>query len=268
MYWLVNLPLSTDALTFFLPSSILIVTSSEFRAFFEKFGALDDSVVMVDRETSRSRGFGFVTFQDASVTERILAMGADTSERTATNGSCQGAAATTPTCFLEMRGKRVEIKAAEPKINPSPRARAFRKGDNPTPRRKFQPTVTPGSALSNIPMSAPGTTGFTSYYQQQQQQQGFHGYFPDSNIGYNIYGTDNPSNTSTPAYGYDSTQYYCPYYYNYPQDCVNAGYYYHPHQRQHSGMARPVARKATSPESEVDNNGEIIRNRNQGTHRS
>ena len=40
------------------------VTSEEFRDFFGKFGLLVDSVVMFDRETQRSRGFGFVTFED------------------------------------------------------------------------------------------------------------------------------------------------------------------------------------------------------------
>ena len=32
--------------------------------FFEQFGAVLDSVVMFDRETQRSRGFGFITFVD------------------------------------------------------------------------------------------------------------------------------------------------------------------------------------------------------------
>lgn len=219
---------------------------------------------MVDRETSRSRGFGFVTFQDASVTERVLAMGADTSRRTPFNGS-GGAATTIPTCYLEMRGKRVEIKAAEPKINPSQRARVFRKGDNTLSRRKFQPTVTPDRAFPNIPVSAPSATAFTSYYQQQQQQD-YQGYLPDYHNAYSIYGTDNHSSTSATAFGYDTANYYYPYYYNYPQDSVNVGYFYHPHPRQHSVAARPEARKATSSETDADNNGDSTRNRNQGTH--
>jgi RNA-binding protein Musashi len=40
------------------------VTEEEFRTFFEQFGEIVDSVVMFDRETHRSRGFGFVTYQD------------------------------------------------------------------------------------------------------------------------------------------------------------------------------------------------------------
>lgn len=35
------------------------------RAAFEGFGALDDVKVITDRETGRSRGFGFVTFVDS-----------------------------------------------------------------------------------------------------------------------------------------------------------------------------------------------------------
>jgi RNA recognition motif-containing protein len=40
------------------------VTEPEFRAFFQQFGELHDCVVMFDRETDRSRGFGFVTYVD------------------------------------------------------------------------------------------------------------------------------------------------------------------------------------------------------------
>jgi RNA recognition motif-containing protein len=43
---------------------MIAVTSDEFQEFFEQFGQLVDSVVMFDRETQRSRGFGFVTFED------------------------------------------------------------------------------------------------------------------------------------------------------------------------------------------------------------
>jgi RNA recognition motif-containing protein len=50
---------NADYLLFFFP-----VTEGEFREFFEQFGVLIDSVVMFDRDTGRSRGFGFVTFED------------------------------------------------------------------------------------------------------------------------------------------------------------------------------------------------------------
>lgn len=41
------------------------VTEEGFYAFFNQFGPVVDSVVMVDRLTKRSRGFGFVTFANA-----------------------------------------------------------------------------------------------------------------------------------------------------------------------------------------------------------
>lgn len=41
----------------------------------EKYGQVDDCVVIMDRETGRSRGFGFVTYSDdAAATEAISAM--------------------------------------------------------------------------------------------------------------------------------------------------------------------------------------------------
>ncbi|KAF4454201.1 hypothetical protein F53441_3201 [Fusarium austroafricanum] len=37
-------------------------TTDSLRAGFEQFGTVTDAIVMTDRETGRSRGFGFVTF--------------------------------------------------------------------------------------------------------------------------------------------------------------------------------------------------------------
>jgi hypothetical protein len=69
------------------------VTTEEFRWFFEQYGNVMDSVIMFDRMTTRSRGFGFVTFDDPHVCQQLIQMGR-----------------------LPMRNdKLVEIKAAEPK---------------------------------------------------------------------------------------------------------------------------------------------------------
>ncbi|EPQ59816.1 RNA-binding domain-containing protein, partial [Gloeophyllum trabeum ATCC 11539] len=50
------------------------VTSESMREFFSQFGKVIDSTVMLDRETGRSKGFGFVSFEDADVTP-ILGFG-------------------------------------------------------------------------------------------------------------------------------------------------------------------------------------------------
>lgn len=48
------------------------VTNEGFLMFFEQFGRVIDSVVMFDRETQVSRGFGFVTFEDLTVAQKVL----------------------------------------------------------------------------------------------------------------------------------------------------------------------------------------------------
>jgi hypothetical protein len=43
-------------------SAFSAVTHGEFLEFFQQYGEVIDSVVITDRVTKRSRGFGFVTF--------------------------------------------------------------------------------------------------------------------------------------------------------------------------------------------------------------
>ena len=50
------------------------VTSESMREFFSQFGKVVDATVMLDRETGRSKGFGFISLEDADVTP-ILGFG-------------------------------------------------------------------------------------------------------------------------------------------------------------------------------------------------
>ena len=50
------------------------VTSESMREFFSQFGRVVDSTVMLDRETGRSKGFGFVSLENADV-DSILGFG-------------------------------------------------------------------------------------------------------------------------------------------------------------------------------------------------
>ena len=43
------------------------------RALFERFGGITEAVVIMDRETQRSRGFGFVTFGNDSDADKAVA---------------------------------------------------------------------------------------------------------------------------------------------------------------------------------------------------
>jgi len=42
------------------------------RSYFSKWGDVSDSVVITDRATGRSKGFGFVTFSNPDVIENVL----------------------------------------------------------------------------------------------------------------------------------------------------------------------------------------------------
>ena len=58
-------------------------TESELRDEFTQYGNIQDAVVITDRETGRSRGFGFVTFSDAGeATAACEKNGADMGGRT------------------------------------------------------------------------------------------------------------------------------------------------------------------------------------------
>jgi RNA-binding protein Musashi len=67
------------------------VTSESMREFFSQYGKVIDSTVMLDRETGRSKGFGFVSLEDTDV-QPILGFG-----------------------NLEIDGKLIDVKLAQPR---------------------------------------------------------------------------------------------------------------------------------------------------------
>ena len=231
------------------------VTADEFRHFFEKFGAVSDSVVMLDRETNRSRGFGFVTFRDANVTERVLALGTpganDGKDSTATGES------TTATCYLEMRGKLVEVKASEPKIMTGPKLRSVRRGCGSFPGGIVQPTN--GTAAARFFAPAPVVPGpYTSYYPMQA-------HLPPAPLipldYHHTYSMEDGSQNAALAHGQSAGHCYPYYYYNYPPMICNGYYYYQSPQmypQQLSVAAQSAARKASPPRTATDNNNNKI----------
>ncbi|XP_057472470.1 LOW QUALITY PROTEIN: uncharacterized protein LOC130761041 [Actinidia eriantha] len=73
-----------------VPTSL---TEDELKEYFSSYGSVAEYQIMIDRDTGRSRGFGFVTFENEDTVERIFSDG-----RT-----------------HELGGKQVEIKKAVPK---------------------------------------------------------------------------------------------------------------------------------------------------------
>lgn len=73
-----------------IPTSL---TEDELKEYFSCYGSIVEHLIMLDRETGRSRGFGFVTFESEDSVEKIFSEGKT----------------------HELGGKEVEIKKAEPK---------------------------------------------------------------------------------------------------------------------------------------------------------
>ncbi|KND88857.1 putative RNA-binding protein, partial [Tolypocladium ophioglossoides CBS 100239] len=85
-------------------------TDQEFRDFFAQFGRVVDATLMMDKDTGRPRGFGFVTFESEAGVEACINVP------------------------LEIHGKPVEVKRAQPRGNlreeeEAAKRNKFRKGD-------------------------------------------------------------------------------------------------------------------------------------------
>lgn len=68
-------------------------TERDFREFFQQFGRVIDATLMMDKDTGRPRGFGFVTFDGSAAVDACLAQP------------------------LEILGKPIEVKPAQPRGN-------------------------------------------------------------------------------------------------------------------------------------------------------
>lgn len=66
-------PLHLDRRKVFVGGLPASVTEMDFRSYFARYGVLVDCVVMMDRETGRSRGFGFVTYDQEPCADSVLA---------------------------------------------------------------------------------------------------------------------------------------------------------------------------------------------------
>mmetsp|Transcript_32494 Transcript_32494/g.64466 ORF Transcript_32494/g.64466 Transcript_32494/m.64466 type:complete len:529 (+) Transcript_32494:103-1689(+) len=89
-------PSRSEACKIFVGGLASDVTEKEFGDYFSKFGIVKDAVVMVDRNTGSSRGFGFVTFEKEDSVEAVMSL------------------------EHEIMGKYVETKRAEPRDSRGP----------------------------------------------------------------------------------------------------------------------------------------------------
>ncbi|KFH40684.1 putative RNA-binding protein-like protein [Hapsidospora chrysogenum ATCC 11550] len=82
-------------------------TDQEFRDYFAQFGRVVDATLMMDKDTGRPRGFGFVTFESEAGVEACINIP------------------------LEIHGKSIEVKKAQPRGN-------LREEEDASKRMKFQ----------------------------------------------------------------------------------------------------------------------------------
>lgn len=108
-----------------LPGS---VQDEEFRDFFTQFGSVIDSVVIFDTNTRRSRGFGFVTFEERATAERIL-------------GEEQFGS-------VVIRGRVCEVKPAEPKVHSHSRSRNVKADREQSSLSPHAPEAPPATVCS------------------------------------------------------------------------------------------------------------------------
>lgn len=124
------------------------VTNEEFLAFFEEFGQVMDSIVMFDYNTGRSRGFGFVTFEDPAVARHLLSLGQE--HNNGPNPEKTGR--------IQLGNKLIEIKAAEPKPGRGHSSRTNRH------KARNVPEAYPVADESAVPMMAPYGQAYPSFY--------------------------------------------------------------------------------------------------------
>lgn len=119
------------------------VTHQEFTDYFKQFGSIIDSQLMIDKDTGKSRGYGFVTYDSAQAVDRV-----------------------TRQKYVMFHGRQMEIKKAEPR-NQQTRAR----------QTNYGPYSNVGGVAGQPMMNPYMNNGFygqnhmAQYWQQMQQMQ-------------------------------------------------------------------------------------------------
>ncbi|KAJ7067864.1 hnRNP A1-gamma isoform [Mycena amicta] len=107
-------------------------TSESMKAFFSAYGKVVDATVMVDRETGRGKGFGFVTFEDAANADQLVGK-----------------------LGLQIDEKEIEVKMAQPRSQ----------------RDRERLATSNGSGSGRSDSGPPQSNAIPTFSSQQQQQQ-------------------------------------------------------------------------------------------------
>eukprot|EP00877_Chromochloris_zofingiensis_P001906 jgi/Chrzof1/11716/Cz06g06190.t1 len=129
-------------------------TEDHFRSYFEHYGKVEEAQIMVDHQSGRSRGFGFITFEEESSVIKVFQAGP----------------------MHEISGKKVEVKNATPKgsgpqgrgITPGGRGALLPGGRGFLPGRAY-PEFPPGYGMGPGYHIPPGSMRADSSSSSQQR---------------------------------------------------------------------------------------------------
>jgi RNA recognition motif-containing protein len=193
------------------------VSDKTFREFFEQYGTVVDSIVMLDRVSKTGRGFGFVTFEDENVAKELLCSGSNKGVPSPPEGHTS--------CKLMIHGRMCEIKVSEPKKVESQSNLSSQSSLTVPEQIQFQNGATPSDAAVHQAgyVYCPHPQMYPAPMQDDISSAYYpHYYYPTSTqVGYNNY--YQYSEQGTAYYPQDTCYYYPPQYYYHQWDAFGSG---------------------------------------------
>ncbi|KAK6201111.1 nuclear polyadenylated RNA-binding protein 4 [Scheffersomyces amazonensis] len=121
-----------------------MVNEKEFNDFFSQFGSIIDAQLMIDKDTGRSRGFGFITYDSPDAVDRV-----------------------TVNKYLTLKGKAMEVKRAEPRGQHQQNQLAAQQQQQQ--QQQYNYAYGSGQYGQQYPGAAQMTPEMVQYYQRMQQ---------------------------------------------------------------------------------------------------
>lgn len=142
------------------------------RAFFSKFGKVVDATVMVDRETGRSKGFGFVTFEDNSSDSQLVGkLGLILDEKQVCHGYF--VMCIDPSRLIPHPAK-IEVKTAQPRSQRDQQRHSVAPSSNNYSNGQAAASnpAAMGNSMPFMPMNNSGTGDMSMMYQRMMNGMG------------------------------------------------------------------------------------------------